>query len=132
MPDGLLSLSASPDFRSPLWMPLFLEVDGTFVVDVKPGQYYVLAVVDRNGDGRSGTSDGIGLYGTHHPVRGTPAPITVFPGKTTPHVDIDILATYVDEKGTMAELSDGGRWNIARMYGEREDIFKWTRKGRWV
>ena len=132
VPDGILSLSTTPDFSSPMWMPLFLDEDGTYLVDVKPGKYYVMAIVDQNGDARSGTSDGIGIYGTHQPVRGTPAAITVFSGKTTPHVDIDILASYVDEKGTMAELSDGGRWNIARMYGEPEDIFKYTRNGKMI
>lgn len=131
-PDGILSLSTTPEFSSPMWMPLFLEEDGTFRVDVKPGTYYIMAVVDRNSDGRSGISDGIGIYGTHQPVRGAPAAVTVYPGKTTPHVDIDILASYVDEKGTMAELSHGGRWDIARMYGEPEDIFKYTRNGKSI
>ena len=131
-PDGLLSLSSTADFRNPEWMPLFLDDNGTFLADVKPGKYYVMAVVDQNGDGRSGLSDGIGIYGTHQPVRGNPATITVFPGKTTPHVDIDILASFVDEKGTMSELSDGDRWNIARMYGEPEDIFKYSDKGKLI
>ena len=131
-PDGLLSLSTTPDFRKPMWMPLFIDENGTFLVDVKPGKYYVMAVVDQNSDGRSGLSDGIGVYGTHQPIRGNPATINVFPGKTTPHVDIDILASYVDEKGTMSELSDGDRWNIARMYGEPEDIFKYTDKGKQI
>lgn len=131
-PDGLLSLSTTPDFRKPMWMPLFIDENGTFLVDVKPGKYYVMAVIDQNSDGRSGLSDGIGIYGTHQPVRGNPAKITVFPGKTTPHVDIDILASYVDEKGTMSELSDGDRWNIARMYGKPEDIFTYTDKGKQI
>lgn len=131
-PDGLLSLSTTADFRNPVWMPLFMDDNGTFLADVKPGKYYVMAVIDQNSDGRSGLSDGIGIYGTHQPVRGTPATITVFPGKTTPHVDIDILASFVDEKGTMSELSDGDRWNIARMHGEPEDIFKYTDKGKLI
>lgn len=131
-PDGLLSLSTTPDFRKPMWMPLFMDENGTFLVDVKPGKYYVMAILDQNSDGRSGLSDGIGIYGTHQPVRGNPATITVFPGKTTPHVDIDILASYVDEKGTMSELSDGDRWNIARMYGKPEDIFNYTDRGKQI
>ncbi len=132
VPDGILSLSTTPDFSSPMWMPLFLDEEGRYHVDVKPGQYYIMAVVDQNSDGRSGTADGIGVYGTHLPVRGTPAAVTVFPGKITPHVDIDILASYVDEEGTMAELSDGGRWNIARRFGEPEDIFKYTQDGKMI
>lgn len=131
-PVGLLSLSTSPKFRNPTWMPLFLDEDGSFLVDVQPGKYYVMAVVDVNKDGQSGTSDGIGIFGTHQPVRGNPATITVFPGKTTSHVDIDIMASYVDDKGTMAELSDGGQWNIARMYGEPEDMFKYTQNGKSI
>ena len=131
-PDGILSLSTTPDFSAPMWMPLFLDDNGRFLVDVKPGTYYIMAVLDQNRDGRSGTSDGIGIFGTHQPVRGMPAAVTVFPGKTTPHVDIDILASYVDEKGTMAELSDGGQWNIARMHGEPEDIFKYTQNGKMI
>lgn len=132
VPDGILSLSTTPDFSSPMWMPLFLDEEGGYLVDVKPGRYYIMAVVDRNSDGQSGTTDGIGIFGTHQPVRGTPAAVTVFPGKMTPHVDIDILASYVDEKGTMAELSDGGRWNIARRFGEPEDIFKYTENGKMI
>ena len=80
-PDGLLSLSTTPDFSAPMWMPLFLDDNGRFLVDVKPGTYYIMAVVDQNRDGRSGTSDGIGIYGTHQPVRGMPAALTVFPTK---------------------------------------------------
>ena len=106
-------------------MPLFLDEDGTYFVDVKPGKYYVLAVVDQNSDGLSGISGRYrNLRHTPNLYEAQPAAITVFPGKITPHVNIDILASYVDEKGTMAELSDGGQWNIARMYGEPEDIFK--------
>jgi uncharacterized protein (DUF2141 family) len=132
VPDGILSLSTTPDFSSPTWMPLFLDEEGRYLIDVEPGQYYIMAVVDQNSDGRSGTADGIGIFGTHQPVRGTPAAVTVFPGKITPHVDIDILASYVDEEGTMAELSDGGRWNIARRFGEPEDIFKYTQNGKMI
>lgn len=132
VPDGILSLSTTPDFASPMMVPLILDEDGNYLVDVKPGRYFVLAVLDENRDGASGLSDGIGVYGTHQPVRGTPAPVTVFEGKTTPHVDIDIMASYVDETGTMSEIEDGGRWNIARMYGEPEDIFRYTQQGKQI
>ncbi len=131
-PHGILSLSTTPDFTSPLMVPLILDEEGNYLVDVKPGRYFILAVLDQNRDGASGLSDGIGVYGTHHPVRGTPAPVTVLEGKTTPHVDIDIMASYVDEAGTMSEIEDGGRWNIARMHGEPEDIFKYTQQGKQI
>ncbi len=132
VPDGILSLSTTPDFSSPMIVPLILDEDGNYLVEVKPGRYFVLAVLDQNRDGSSGLSDGIGVFGTHQPVRGTPAPVTVLEGKITPHVDIDIMASYVDETGTMSEIEDGGRWNIARMYGEPEDIFKYTQQGKQI
>lgn len=132
VPDGILSLSTTPDFTASMMVPLFLDEEGKYLVDVKPGRYFILAVVDHNRDGKSGISDGIGIYGTHQPVRGTPAPVTILEGKITPHVDIDIMATYVDETGTMSELSDGGRWNIARMHGQPEDIFKYTLHGKHI
>ena len=132
VPDGILSLSTTPDFTASMMVPLFLDENGRYLVDVKPGRYFILAVVDHNRDGKSGIADGIGVYGTHQPVRGTPAPVTVLEGKITPHVDIDIMASYVDETGTMSELSDGGRWNIARIHGEPEDIFKYTQQGKQI
>lgn len=132
VPDGILSLSTTPDFTSPLMVPLILDEEGNYLVDVKPGRYFILVVLDQNRDGTSGLSDGIGVYGTHRPVRGTPAPVTVLAGKTTPHVDIDIMASYVDEDGTMSEIEDGGRWNIARMHGKPEDIFKYTQQGKQI
>ncbi len=132
VPDGILSLSTTPDFSSSMVVPLILDEDGNYLVDVKPGRYFVLAVLDQNRDGASGLSDGIGVFGTHQPVRGTPAPVTVLEGMTTPHVDIDIMASYIDETGTMSEIEDGGRWNIARMHGEPEDIFKYTQQGKQI
>lgn len=131
-PDGILSLSTTPDFTAPMMVPLILDEDENYLVDVKPGRYFILAVVDQNRDGQSGISDGIGVYGTHQPVRGTPAPVTVLEGKTTRHVDIDIMASYVDEAGTMSELEDGGRWNILRMHGQPEDIFRYTQQGKHI
>ncbi len=129
-PDGILSLSTTPDFTAPTMVPLILDEAGNYLVDVQPGRYFILAVIDQNRDGTSGMADGIGVYGTHQPVRGIPAPVTVLEGKTTPHVDIDIMAAYVDETGTMSEIEDGGRWRIARMHGEPEDIFKYTQHGK--
>ena len=132
VPDGILSLSTTPDFTASIMVQLFLDENGRYLVDMKPGRYFVLAVVDLNRDGKSGIADGIGIYGTHQPVRGTPAPVTVMEGKITPHVDIDIMASYVDDTGTMSELSDGGRWNIARIHGEPEDVFKYTQRGKQI
>ena len=127
---GILTLSYSPDFSAPIAMPISLAGDGNYQVSVLPGTYYVMAVMDANNDGTTGITDGVGIYGTRRPTRGEPAAVSVFSGQTTPHIDIDILGSYIDEEGNMAEIEDGGRWEIKKQYGEPEDIFRLTRNGR--
>lgn len=127
---GILTLSYSPDFSAPIAMPISLTGDGSYQVSVLPGTYYVMAVMDANNDGKTGITDGVGIYGTRRPTRGEPAAVSVFSGQTTQHIDIDILGSYIDEEGNMAEIEDGGRWEIKKQYGEPEDIFRLTRNGR--
>lgn len=127
---GILTLSYASDFSAPIAMPISVSSDGSYQVNVLPGSYYVMAIMDANNDQTTGMADGVGIYGTRHPVRGEPAAINVFPGETTAHIDIEILALYIDRDGNMAEIEDGGRWEIKRRYGEPEDIFRITRNGR--
>ncbi len=127
---GILTLSYSPDFSAPIAIPISLAGDGSYQVTVLPGTYHVMAVMDVNNDGTTGITDGVGIYGTRRPTRGEPAAVSVFSGQTTPHIDIDILASYIDEEGNMAEIEDGGRWTIKKQFGEPEDIFRLTRNGR--
>lgn len=127
---GILTLSYTPEFSEPIAMPISVDEDGYYQVNVLPGVYYVMAVMDANDDGKTGITDGVGIYGTRYPARGTPAAISVFPGETTPHINIEILASYIDEDGNMAEIDDGGRWEIKRRFGEPEDVFSVTRNGR--
>ena len=127
---GILTLSYNPDFSAPIAMPISLAGDGNYQVSVLPGAYYVMAIMDANNDGATGITDGVGIYGTRRPTRGEPTAVSVFSGQTTPHIDIDILASYIDEKGNMAEIEDGGRWAIKKQHGEPEDIFRLTRNGR--
>ena len=127
---GILTLSYNPDFSAPIAIPISLAGDGNYQVSVLPGAYYVMAVMDANNDGTTGITDGVGIYGTRRPTRGEPAAVSVFSGQTTPHIDIDILGSYIDEEGNMAEIEDGGRWEIKKQYGEPEDIFRLTRNGR--
>lgn len=127
---GVLSLAYTSDFQSPVPMPITLTDDGIYHVNVLPGRYYVMAVIDGNGDGNIGITDGVGIYGTRFPVRGEPTLVTVYPGRTTAHIDIEIFASYIDENGTMAEIEDGGRWEIQKRYGQPADVFRFTRNGK--
>ncbi len=127
---GILTLSYAPDFSTPIAMPITVSGDGSYRVSVLPGSYYVMVVVDANNDQKTGIADGVGIYGTRHPVRGEPTAVHVFPGDTTAHIDIGVLAIYIDADGNMAEIEDGGRWEIRKLYGEPEDIFRVTRNGR--
>ena len=127
---GILTLSYTSDFSTPIAMPISVASDGSYEVSVLPGSYYVMAIMDANDDQMTGIADGVGIYGTRHPVRGEPTAVSVFPGEITAHIDIEILAVYIDRDGNMAEIDDGGRWEIRKRYGEPEDIFRITRNGR--
>ena len=130
--EGILSLSESPDFESPMAITLNLEGNGRYEVTAPPGGYYVMAIVDVDGNRKAGLQDGVGIYGTRNPVRGKPHLVSVFKGHTTPYVDIEISAMYIDEEGNMAEIEDGHRSEIRLQYGEPEDVLNFTRFGREI
>lgn len=127
---GILTLSYTSDFSAPIAMPISVTANGNYQINVLPGIYYVMAVMDANDDGKTGITDGVGIYGTRYPARGEPTAVNVFSGQTTSHIDIDILASYIDEEGNMAEIDDGGRWEVKKSFGEPEDVFSITRNGR--
>ena len=131
--EGILSISETPDFRSPVAISLNLEDDGRYEVSIPPGDYYVMAVVDLDGDRKSGLQDGVGIYGTRHPVRSKELQrVSVFSDYITPHIDIEIFAMYIDVEGNIAEIEDGGRSAIKVQYGTPEDVFQFTRFGRQI
>lgn len=127
---GILSLSDTPTFSSVIPIALNLEDDGRYKVAVPPGDYYVTVAVDVDADGQTGLRDGVGVYGTRQPVRGTPQLVSVFNDFVTPHIDIEIFAMYIDSEGNIAEFEDGHRSEIKYQHGDPEDIFQFTRFGR--
>jgi hypothetical protein len=64
--------------------PVFLAaVAGEYLLDELPaGRYTMAAFVDRNGDGTWQPGEPYGAF---------PGVVTVYPGRTTPDVDIEIL-----------------------------------------
>ena len=92
-----------------------------------------MAVVDLDGDRKSGLRDGVGIYGTRHPVRSKDLQrVSVFSDYITPHIDIEIFAMYIDIEGNIAEIEDGGRSEIKLQYGVPEDVFQFSRFGRQI
>ena len=130
--EGILSISETPDFQSPVAIPLDLAEAERYKVSIPPGDYYIMVVVDLDGNRKAGMRDGVGVYGTRHPVRGEPQKVSVFAGNITPHIDIEIFSMYIDTKGNIAEIEDGHRSEIKLQYGSPEDIFKFTRFGRQI
>ena len=131
--EGILSISETPDFRSPVAISLNLEDEGRYEVSIPPGDYHVMVVVDLDGDRKSGLRDGVGIYGTRHPVRSKDLQrVSVFSDYITPHINIEIFAMYIDEEGNIAEIEDGGRSEIKLQYGMPEDVFQFTRFGRQI
>ena len=130
--EGILSLSETPDFESPMAIALNLEDAGRYKVSVPPGNYHVMVIVDVDGNRKAGLQDGVGIYGTRYPVRGNPQSVSVFAEHITPYIDMEIFAMYIDTEGNIGEIEDGHRSEIKLQYGEPEDVFKFTRFGRQI
>ena len=55
---------------------------------------------------------------------------TFFRGRQHLILILTFSRSYIDKDGNMAEIDDGGRWEIKKLHGEPEDVFRITRKGR--
>ena len=126
---GVISLSQDDDFNQPVAYPVSFREDGKYRINVPPGDYYVMAVVDLNGNQHADLRDGVGVYGTQRPVQGNPHMISVFSDYITPSIDITISAIYIDQFGNIAEIDDGHRHTIQMQYGKPDDTFQFTRSG---
>ncbi len=129
---GVISLSQDEDFTQPIAYPVSFDEDGKYRIQVPPGDYYVMAIVDLNNNRHADLRDGVGIYGTHRPVQGNPHIISVFPNYITPSIDITISAIYIDQLGNIAEIDDGHRHTIQMQYGKPDDTFQFTRSGTQI
>ena len=128
---ALLVISGASDFNSPVFVPIETEEDGSYILSLNLGDYYVMAVVDTNGDNVAGVKDGIGIYGTRLPTQNSPQLVSVFENRITPYIDIEIGGIYIDEQN-IAQIDDGHRSDIRKQHGEPEDIFRFSRFGRQI
>jgi len=72
---------------------------GTFVLIVDPGEYYLMAVVDDNGDGKVNAGDGLGFYGVTKlgETGQEPKPLKVSADAMVSDVVIPIIAVLGDD-----------------------------------
>ena len=62
---GVISLSQDDDFNQPVAYPVSFREDGKYRIYVPPGDYYVMAVVDLNGNQHADLRDGVAVSYTH-------------------------------------------------------------------
>ena len=128
----IILLSQTPSFESPLVLMMQLADDGQYAWPVGAGDYYLMAVVDANGNRLADVEDGIGVYGTRNPVSGTPQQVSVFADRVTPYLDIEVHAIYTDLDGAIARIEDAHRSEIRLQYGQPEDLYQFTRFGKVI
>ena len=82
---------------------------GTFVLIVDPGEYYLMAVVDDNGDGKVNAGDGLGFYGVAKlgEAGQEPKPLKVSADAMVSDVAIPIVAVLGDDGKPKAIAVEG-------------------------
>jgi len=130
--EAIISVSKTDDFSQVIAIPVDLGVDGFYQVPLVPDDYYVMIVVDLNGDRKAGLNDGVGIFGTRRPVRGQPQLVSVYENQVTPNINIEITATYMDEQGNIAEIDTGHRSEIRIQYGQPDDVYQLRRGDRQI
>ncbi len=97
---AMVQLFTDPDFHNRVATARCLSGSGSYVTACQPGEYYLLAFVDLDADGRLTEGDGIGFFGVtdaNDPAQ-KPASLTLEPGKGFDRVDIRV-AYVVDAQG---------------------------------
>lgn len=67
-----------------------VNADGNFKLQLRPGDYYVIASVDADGNGQYGSGDGVGGYGTLDMTTRPPAALTL---KNDENAQIEIVVS---------------------------------------
>ncbi|HIE27487.1 TPA: carboxypeptidase regulatory-like domain-containing protein, partial [Candidatus Poribacteria bacterium] len=89
-----------------------VDEDGKFTLNVQPGKYYLLAIIDENGTNLFDAGDEFGIYGMNN-LKGTfPKPVLVEPREMTQDVEIAIIGRQ-EESGRIISLQDGEEIQIA-------------------
>ena len=126
----LISVSKTDDFSQAIAIPIDVGSDGYYKIPLMPEDYYVMAVIDLNGDRKAGINDGVGVFGTRRPVRGKPQRVSVYKDQITANIDIQIAAVFNDLRGNITEIEVGHRPEIRIQYGQPDDVYQLKRGSR--
>ena len=83
-----------------------VDEDGKFTLNVRPGKYYLLAIIDENGTNLFDAGDEFGIYGMNKLKGAFPKPVLVKQRKLTENVEIAIVGRQEDS-GRIISLEDG-------------------------
>ena len=89
---AIVEVHRDPTLVKPL-QQLKTDKDGNFRLQLPPGDYYLMANVDADSDGRVSAGDGIGSYGTADITTQPPAVLTFKQGKN-PDLQISVSGQY--------------------------------------
>ncbi len=107
LPMTRVQVFTDPQLKSLYSEGIVLESDGSYVLEIEdPGDYYLVAFVDKNNNKQFDAGDGIGMYGISDwaDSKQKAKPITLTKGQKA--TDIDILITaFVNENETIVPIS---------------------------
>ncbi len=93
-----------------------LTEDGHFLLPVAPGEYYLMASVDLNADGKPDAPDGLGFYGVEKP-KDAPKALSLTPEAEGAIIEIRITLQFA-EGGKLHEATVGPDVGMAVLRGE--------------
>ena len=128
----IISVSKTDDFSQAIAIPIDVGSDGYYKIPLMPDDYYVMAVIDLNGDRKAGINDGVGVFGTRRPVRGKPQMVSVYKDQIITNIDIQIAAIFTDQLGNITEVEVGHRPEIRIQHGQPDDVYQIKRGSRLV
>ncbi len=119
--DAIIVLSKDSSFEEGIRIPLKLDEDYSYTVSTEVGIYYIMVIIDENGNEKTDSGDGVGFYGTSYHIDGhwgEPQAVTVFSGRITPYINIRISAMISDD-GKPLPTQDG----IRIYFGDPSSVF---------
>ena len=115
---AMLIFSDESSFESGAKIPLELGDGGSYSCSTPPGDYYIMAIADRNENDLIDFGDGRGFYGIGY--RGKPQKVTVLDGWVTPFINISMTESFGPD-GQAAPIKTSK--SIRFWYGEPGNIY---------